>query len=358
MMNRQHAWVVAIVLAATTSVGRAQSFNIDIGLDSGPPDSYAAAGYAGHWISVPGTQGVTVSNLVDVHGDTTSAQFNQIGGTETLSLIDPAVTGDDAVLMNDALITHSTVENCMFFSSMLPGKYAILIYARMPNEPGVLAVTNVDQQPGNSHLLVGGLWPGDHAEGISFSRHIADVAAIGAQTGRLGLHSGVPSGGNFTIGAALNGIQITRLSDADFDSNGAIDGDDVDLLVAEIVAGTSATSFDLTGDGLVDNHDLNQWLSYAGNANLPSGNPYLPGDANLDGTVDGEDFIAWNSNKFTPAAAWTAGDLNADGLVDGLDFIVWNAFKFQSASSPSSAVPEPSIGILFVGVLVCCRNMK
>ena len=37
--------------------------------------------------------------------------------------------------------------------------------------------------------------------------------------------------------------------------------------------------------------------------NLPSGNPYLLGDANLDGTVDGQDFLIWNSNKFQNADA-------------------------------------------------------
>jgi hypothetical protein len=55
------------------------------------------------------------------------------------------------------------------------------------------------------------------------------------------------------------------------------------------------------------------------------------GDANLDGFVDGLDFIIWNDHKFTAEAAWCAGDFNADGFVDGQDFIVWNANKFTSA---------------------------
>ena len=71
------------------------------------------------------------------------------------------------------------------------------------------------------------------------------------------------------------------------------------------------------------------------------GNPFLKGDANLDGVVDGQDFILWNTNKFTSNPAWCKGDFNADGVVDGQDFIIWNTNKFTSAgggltSSPSS----------------------
>jgi hypothetical protein len=72
-----------------------------------------------------------------------------------------------------------------------------------------------------------------------------------------------------------------------------------------------------------------------------SGNPYLYGDANLDGFVDGSDFIDWNNNHFSSTAEWCAGDFNADGLVDGLDFIIWNDNRFTAADG-FQAVPEPT----------------
>ena len=71
----------------------------------------------------------------------------------------------------------------------------------------------------------------------------------------------------------------------------------------------------------------------AGGANLGSGRSYLLGDANLNGVVDGGDFIIWNANKFTNSDAWSHGDFNADGAVDGADFLVWNSRKFQIADS-------------------------
>lgn len=130
----------------------------------------------------------------------------------------------------------------------------------------------------------------------------------------------------------------------DFDMDGDFACADVDALVAEIVALTNDLVFDMTGDGLVDRLDLTQWLATAGSVNNASGNPYLPGDANLDGVVDGLDFINWNDNKFTDHPAWCGGDFTADGIVDGLDFIVWNQFKF---STSLAEVPEP------VGMTLC-----
>lgn len=142
-------------------------------------------------------------------------------------------------------------------------------------------------------------------------------------------------------------IGVDRRS-GDFDNDGDFDGVDVDALVGVIVAMTNDPNFDLTGNGLVDREDLTNWLALAGAANLPSGNPYLDGDANLDGIVDGLDFILWNDHKFTQLAAWTKGDFTADGTVDGLDFIAWNENKFTSSDSAGTQVPEPGASWLIL----------
>ena len=119
----------------------------------------------------------------------------------------------------------------------------------------------------------------------------------------------------------------------DFDFDEDLDGEDIDLLVAAIADGAAdAALFDLTGDGLVNLQDRDEWLALAGSRNLASGSSYLIGDANLDGIVDGQDFVVWNTNKFSNTAAWTAGDFSADGIVDGQDFVLWNLNKFTSAA--------------------------
>ncbi len=126
--------------------------------------------------------------------------------------------------------------------------------------------------------------------------------------------------------------------DGDFDQDGDYDCQDVDNLVAAIAAALNPAAFDLTGDFLVNGLDLTAWLAEAGNHNLPSGQPYLLGDANLNGLVDGSDFSIWNANKFTFVARWCAGDFTANGLVDGSDFNVWNATKFTASDMRANGV--------------------
>ena len=107
----------------------------------------------------------------------------------------------------------------------------------------------------------------------------------------------------------------------------------------------------------MDLADLDAWRTEAGHVLTASGNPILDGDANLDGVVDGLDFIAWNAHKFTSTAAWCNGDFNADGTVDGLDFIRWNANKFQA--SDTMAVPEPgTAGLMFMMLLFAATRFR
>lgn len=159
------------------------------------------------------------------------------------------------------------------------------------------------------------------------------------------------AGSTLTFDLLMAGIS------GDFNADGVYDCLDVDPLVAEIVNGTNSPTFDLTGDGLVDQVDLSSWLAEAGAAELPSGNPFLPADMNLDGFVDGNDFIIWNENRFTPAAAFCFGDVNADGFVDGTDFIVWNEFRFMS-SDQVVAVPEPGFGPLGLWLVLLATRRR
>ena len=131
------------------------------------------------------------------------------------------------------------------------------------------------------------------------------------------------------------GLGATTI-DGDFDDNGLYECFDVDSLVAAIVDATTNPpdlTFDLNGDGNLTMADLDAWLAEAGNIGglTSNGNPVLHGDADLNGTVDGADFLAWNDNKFTQTAAWCSGDFTADGFVDAQDFVLWNDNKFTSA---------------------------
>ncbi len=54
---------------------------------------------------------------------------------------------------------------------------------------------------------------------------------------------------------------------------------------------------------------------------------FRPGDANLDGAVNGSDYNIWNANKFTSGTEWQTADFNGDRETDVSDFNIWNANK-------------------------------
>ncbi len=231
-MTHRTALCLAVFVAALANPAFGQSFNIDVGPGAvAPPDAYAGAGQPGHWISLPSLHNSSYNNLVDVNGVTTGVGVSQFGGTQTLTVADPALSGSDARLMNDYLVSFSVIENCLFFSGLEAGTYEVIIYARMPAQPTVLALTNVDQEAGNPHLYVGGEWPGQHEQGISYEVHIAEVDGSGA----LWMHSGVPPEGNLVDGAAFNGAQIRKIEQVvgDLDGDGLVGISDFLMLLAD-----------------------------------------------------------------------------------------------------------------------------
>lgn len=213
---------VVVVWPALGGAGEllAQSLNFDFDPGTGgssPPATYGAAGLAGEWNAIPAAHGTTTGGLVDVGGLPTSVTARQIGGLALAEQADPAITGDDALLMDEYLVTFSAgLESCIFLDGLVPGVYEVLIYARMPDS-AVGSYTSVDQEPGQPHWTVGGAWPGSHQPLVSYSRHLAIVDV----SGELNLHSGVVPGADPQLGAALNGLQIQLALFADgFETGG------------------------------------------------------------------------------------------------------------------------------------------
>lgn len=178
----------------------------------------------------------------------------------------------------------------------------------------------------------------DPGDGISYNH----AAAIGAVEDHPGGDEGSP--GLFRV-----------IPDGDFNDDGAYDCADIDALLADAVAGNDSESFDLTGDGNVNQTDVATWLVEAGNANINA--PFLPGDSTLDGVVDVSDFAIWNANKFSNTGTWCLGDVNADGVTDVGDFAIWNAHKFSS-SSDAVAIPEPAGLVLLLPGLILLALRK
>ncbi|GAG56249.1 unnamed protein product, partial [marine sediment metagenome] len=111
------------------------------------------------------------------------------------------------------------------------------------------------------------------------------------------------------IGSFVSNITGT-VAPGDFDLDGDVDGDDIDLLCLAIQAGDQSSQFDMDGNGIVNATDFAFLLDLMGTK---------LGDADLDGFVDGRDFIIWNENRFQfndpslPGVGWATADFNCDG---------------------------------------------
>ena len=226
--------------------------------------------------------------------------------------------------------------------------------ANSHSQPNELVEVSFEPIPGDYYLL-GNVLPTGLNEEQLFS--LIETA----------MFLGEPARGSSPLDINTHGIDMLLAivpdlpdPDPDFDADGDMDVFDVDALVAEIVAGTDNSAFDLSADGEVNNVDLTQWLSHAATTNGFAA-PYLRGDANLDGSVNASDVNALGQNWLGSPNTWQLGDFNADGIVNAGDLnkigLSWLTTT-PSATSPVS-VPEPAAFVLLlVGIIATPLSTK
>lgn len=125
----------------------------------------------------------------------------------------------------------------------------------------------------------------------------------------------------------------------DFDSDGKVDGADIDLLAAEIHSAEIRRSeglwarpspqFDLNFDLDADSDDFQTLIRQVLETDF--------GDANLDGLVNQIDLSTIQENLFS-SGGWANGDFDGNAFVDASDFNIWN---LASTKGLGAAVPEP-----------------
>ena len=128
-----------------------------------------------------------------------------------------------------------------------------------------------------------------------------------------------------------NGL-VYAFEDADIDAGGVIDGLDIDMLIVQAQSAMPDPRFDLNHDGNVNTQDVDYLVVNLLNTR--------PADTNLDGSVDGQDFLVWQRGLGASgaSASWAAGNADYDGDVDGGDLERWiENYGFASAA------PSPSI---------------
>lgn len=99
----------------------------------------------------------------------------------------------------------------------------------------------------------------------------------------------------------------------DFSGDAVVDATDVDLLAAAIAESSTDEQFDLDRDGFVGPLDTDQWIQEIAQTRR--------GDANLDGTVNFQDFLIVSSQFGQDEKGWADGDFTGDGTVGFEDFL-------------------------------------
>lgn len=135
-------------------------------------------------------------------------------------------------------------------------------------------------------------------------------------------------------GVSLDDVSLEFQFLGDFNGDGTLGGTDVDALNLAILAAGQDLVFDVNGDGSVDVTDRDRWVETL------VGTKY--GDANLDLSVDFEDFLALSRGfHLVDSATWEDGDFNGDGFSSFSDFLILSR-NFGATDEVVSSVPEPT----------------
>ena len=133
----------------------------------------------------------------------------------------------------------------------------------------------------------------------------------------------------------------------DFDMDGDLDANDIDLLSLDVHTGGGDLTFDLNDDGLVDQEDRNAWVENVFGTFF--------GDADLNKTIELADFLSL-ANGFDMPGGWANGDFDGNGTVLFPDFLLLSS-NFGKSATAVAAVPEPNAAmLLLVGLVSLVRR--
>jgi hypothetical protein len=268
---------------------------------------------------------------------------------------------------HDFLRTYSGVSN---------GNHVVTVVTYEPTGnyniqrfPGLLTQTTIglgfgDMNSSGSYtttdIRCSGACSNNSVEDVLYSQNAKFRAAFDVNGDGLGDDRDLFALGNelVTRGAGqtvLNSYTDLLLHRGDVTGNGTTDAADVDSLYSSF--GNVSWLTDLNVDGVVNVSDVQTMVTQLVRT--------MPGDFNLDGQVDGADYVlVRKSGNIASGALYTQGDADFDGDVDAADIANWRShygFVRQALSVGSgssllgTAVPEPvsmSLMLIAGGVLV------
>lgn len=204
----------------------------------------------------------------------------------------------------------------------------------------------IEDFPGEDHeegiFPVGGNNPWYHFETTFVAESTSTFLTINSSSFGGGDATLVIDNVSISSGPALVG---------DFNENGELDVDDIDMLSAAAFAGNNPAEFDLNGDGNVDQLDRSAWIVELKNTWF--------GDSNLDGEFNSSDFVlVFTGGEYEDAeggnSTWAEGDWNGDGEFNSSDFVVaFSGGGFEVGPRVATqTVPEPGAIVLIVAGLL------
>lgn len=173
-----------------------------------------------------------------------------------------------------------------------------------------------------------------------------------------------PNASNYAGANQIAGAYVFKPGDFDRDNNNDFDADDINAFKAALtLRGVPALSgtvladqpklkFDLNGNNEVSFKDVKVLQSFLG---------FFNGDADINRSVDIDDFGVLAANFNLTGKKWTEGDFNGDEAVNIDDFGLL-ASNFNQIAGPVSprgaAVPEPAGALAVVAAMSLARRPR
>ncbi len=139
--------------------------------------------------------------------------------------------------------------------------------------------------------------------------------------------------GQTASGRDFGNRPIVNFHAADFNLDGEVDEQDIDLLAIAVRGVDQSSDFDLSGDGDVDREDVEQMVRRVMELTY--------GDSNMDGHFNSADIVTvFQAGKYNDGiddnATWAEGDWNGDGDFDSSDLVF--VFQHGEYNLPAGAV--------------------